>query len=106
MIRVKILRKGEEILGLESSGHASKMHGSKGQNLLCAAVGVLIQTLYLHLSKEGLAEEAVIGDGLLDFKTVSGKTTDPIVNTSFNLVISGLVNLKEQYPSEIELIGE
>lgn len=106
MIRIKILRKGEEILGLESSGHASKMHGSKGQNLLCAAVGVLIQTLYLHLSKEGLAEEAVIGDGLLDFKIASGKTNDPKVLNSFKLIRDGLENLKEQYPSEIELIGE
>ncbi|TGK00183.1 ribosomal-processing cysteine protease Prp [Leptospira langatensis] len=106
MIRIRILRKGEEILGLESSGHASKMHGSKGENLLCAAVGVLVQTLYLHLHQEGFTEEAAIGDGLLNFKIRSERKKDPIVLTSFALIRSGLENLKEQYPSEIELIGE
>ncbi len=106
MIRIKILRNRDGIFGLESSGHASRIHGSKGQNLLCAAVGVLVQTLYLHLSKEGFAEEAAIGDGVLDFKIRLGKESDPVVLTSVNLIQDGLENLREQYPSEIELIGE
>ncbi|EPG67672.1 ribosomal-processing cysteine protease Prp [Leptospira wolffii] len=106
MIRIQVLRKEGRILGLKSSGHASQAHGSKGQNLLCAAVGVLVQTLYLHLYKRGLAKEAVIGDGLLDFQIRPGKESDPEVLIGFGLILDGLENLKEQYPSEMELIGE
>ncbi|EPG73406.1 PF04327 family protein [Leptospira fainei serovar Hurstbridge str. BUT 6] len=106
MIRVKILRKGEEILGFESVGHASAEQGTKGSNLLCAAVGVLIQSLYLHLRKEGKAGPAEVRDGFLKFKILAGLENDPVVRTSFALVRDGLENLRDQYSSEIELIGE
>ncbi|TGK15193.1 ribosomal-processing cysteine protease Prp [Leptospira fluminis] len=106
MIRVKILRKGEGFQGLESVGHASTRQGAKGSNLLCAAVGTLVQSLYLHLWREGKAESAEIRDGFLKFEIRSGYETDLHVRANFGLVRDGLENLREQYPSEIELIGE
>ncbi|MBW0432187.1 ribosomal-processing cysteine protease Prp [Leptospira yasudae] len=102
MIRIRITRNGEFYSSLESEGHSPVSLGKKGENLLCSAVSVLVQTLYLHLLQSGKAKPAEIADGYLRFEVLQ---QDALIQTSFDLVLTGLKNLKSQYPTEIELIG-
>ncbi|PJZ69611.1 hypothetical protein CH373_08865 [Leptospira perolatii] len=105
MIRIRLIRNKYGISGLESSGHSPKNLGQKGENILCAAVSVLVQTLYLHLKNQGRIGTAEISDGFLSFEILSGFESDQIVLTSFGLIQDGLENLRNQYPKELELIG-
>ncbi|AYV55146.1 ribosomal-processing cysteine protease Prp [Leptospira kmetyi] len=102
MIRIRITRLGEFYSSLESEGHSPASLGKKGENLLCSAVSVLVQTLYLHLYQSGKAKPAEIRDGYLRFEVLE---QDALIQNSFDLILSGLKNLKDQYPKEIELIG-
>lgn len=102
LIRIRITRTGEFYSSLESEGHSSISLGKKGENLLCSAVSVLVQTLYLYLLQSGKTKPAEIRDGYLRFEVLG---QDVLIQNSFDLVLSGLKNLKNQYPTEIELIG-
>ncbi|EMJ92637.1 ribosomal-processing cysteine protease Prp [Leptospira alstonii] len=102
MIRIRITRFGEFYSSLESEGHSPASLGKKGENLLCSAVSVLVQTLYLHLLQSGKVKPAEIADGYLRFEVLG---QDALIQNSFDLILSGLKNLKGQYPKEIELIG-
>ncbi|PJZ59150.1 ribosomal-processing cysteine protease Prp [Leptospira barantonii] len=102
MIRIRITRLREFYSSLESEGHSPASLGTKGENLLCSAVSVLVQTLYLHLLQSGKAKPAEIRDGYLRFEVLG---QDALIQNSFDLILSGLKNLKSQYPKEIELIG-
>ncbi|EMY79371.1 PF04327 family protein [Leptospira weilii serovar Ranarum str. ICFT] len=103
MIRIRITRFGEFYSSLESEGHSPVSLGKKGENLLCSAVSVLVQTLYLHLLQSGKVKPAEIADGYLRFEVLG---QDVLIQNSFDLILSGLKNLKDQYPKEIELIGD
>ncbi|TGK28940.1 ribosomal-processing cysteine protease Prp [Leptospira gomenensis] len=104
MIRIRIAQQGELYSSLESEGHSPASLGKKGENLLCSAVSVLVQTLYLFLLQSGKVKPAEIRDGYLRFEVLPSEN-DALIHTSFELVLSGLKNLKRQYPKEIELIG-
>ncbi|EMM87577.1 PF04327 family protein [Leptospira santarosai str. 2000027870] len=103
MIRIRITHNGKFYTSLESEGHSSASLGNKGENLLCSAVSVLVQTLYLHLLRSGKAKPGEIRDGYLRFEVLVEQ--DALIQNSFDLILSGLKNLKNQYPKEIELIG-
>ncbi|XDD49481.1 ribosomal-processing cysteine protease Prp [Leptospira sp. WS92.C1] len=103
MIAIRITRKEDLYSSLESEGHSPTSLGKKGENLLCSAVSVLVQTLYLHLLQTGNVQPAEIRDGYLRFEILPKDSV--LIHNSFDLILSGLRNLKNQYPKEIELIG-
>ncbi|ABJ76932.1 MULTISPECIES: ribosomal-processing cysteine protease Prp [Leptospira] len=103
MIRIRITHNGKFYSSLESEGHSPASLGKKGENLLCSAVSVLVQTLYLHLLQSGKVKPAEIQDGYFRFEVLVQQ--DVLIQNSFDLILSGLKNLKDQYPKEIELIG-
>ncbi len=103
LIRIRIIHNGKFYSSLESEGHSPTYLGKKGENLLCSAVSVLVQTLYLYLLQSGKVRPAEIRDGYLRFEVLAEQ--DALIQNSFDLILSGLKNLKDQYPKEIELIG-
>lgn len=103
LIRIRITHNGKFYSSLESEGHSPASLGKKGENLLCSAVSVLVQTLYLHLLQSGKVKPAEIQDGYFRFEVLVQQ--DVLIQNSFDLILSGLKNLKDQYPKEIELIG-
>ncbi|EMF80203.1 PF04327 family protein [Leptospira weilii serovar Topaz str. LT2116] len=103
MIRIRIIHNGKFYSSLESEGHSPTSLGKKGENILCSAVSVLVQTLYLYLLQSGKVRPAEIRDGYLRFEVLAEQ--DALIQNSFDLILSGLKNLKDQYPKEIELIG-
>ena len=47
MIEIKFFKQGEKLTGIESKGHSGA--GRKGNDIICAAVSVLMQALHLGL---------------------------------------------------------
>ena len=105
MIRVEIKKIGDSVVGLYSKGHAPKEFGEKGNNVLCAAVSSLLQTLLLYLKKEKLVSAHTMKPGFLDFSLLEKRNprAEIVIEHAFSFVYGGLENLQAQYPNEIEL---
>jgi len=101
LIEISIEEIGGNYKGITIEGHAPEEFGKKGNNILCAAVSVLGQTLHLHLQKEELVSEEKIEKGYLKFKVKDGNPEK--INTVFKVIIDGLENLQGQYPEEIRV---
>ena len=99
---VTIETQNKHIVSFESKGHASLSNGKKGENLVCAAVSVLVQTLYLYLKKEGLLQKEEIKDGYL--LMILNLKPEEIIRNSFDIILTGLETLKKQHPEDIELL--
>ena len=97
MIRITITVQEQKLL-FESQGHAG---GTKGQDLVCAAVSVLTQTLGLFLKKEKLLQKEIVEEGFLLLETVS---LNEQVKSSVDMTLTGLETLRNQYPEKIEII--
>lgn len=102
MIRIEIIKdKKGNFKGLTSEGHAPESYGTKGNNILCAAISALIQTLHLFLKIMSNVSHETIRTGFLNFSvTEVNKET----NLSFELVLTGIHNLSKQYPGEIQVV--
>ncbi|MEM7180848.1 MAG: ribosomal-processing cysteine protease Prp [Spirochaetota bacterium] len=100
MIEVSLFSENALYIGLQVSGHAPTTYGAKGQNILCAAVSVLVQTLHLHFTKKGLIDRDRVTKGFLEFSLLS---TDRLTQESFELLLTGIADLQLQYPEEIKI---
>ena len=79
---------------LKVEGHAPSTFGKIGENILCSAVSVLAQTLYLLLDESGNVSAKKIEKGTLEM-TISHP--NEITNTQFEFFLRGTLNLQNQY---------
>lgn len=100
VIEIKKDKKGN-YTGLISQGHAPDSFGKQGNNILCAAVSTLVQTLYLHLKIMSNVSHETIRKGLLELEVIE---TSKETNLSFEVIMTGIHNLFKQYPEEIQLV--
>ncbi|MCE9499540.1 MAG: ribosomal-processing cysteine protease Prp [Leptospira sp.] len=101
MIEISIEETNGNYRGIKIEGHAPEDFGKNGNNILCAAVSVLGQTLHLHLRKKDLVSEEKIEKGFLQFR-ISDQQQES-ANSAFEVIIGGLRNLEAQYPEEIRI---
>ena len=106
MVRVKI---NTRTLEITMDGHANA--APKGQDLVCCAVSILIQTLCLYMEEQeragrlaGLKEEIAPGHVYLNPQPYGWSRKDTL--TAFNVIRQGMLALAEQYKNHIRLEEE
>lgn len=106
MVTVKINTRTLEIM---MDGHANT--APKGQDLVCCAVSILIQTLCLYMEEQekagrlaGLKEEIEPGHVYLNPQPYGWSKKDAL--TAFNVIREGLRALAKQYENHIRLEEE
>ena len=84
----------ENNFDIEVRGHAG--YAAMGNDIVCAAISVLIQTLVMHM--ENVTEEwvAFIENG---FAHVQGQGEKAV--TSCETILTGLIAIENQYPQHI-----
>ncbi|MBK8399206.1 MAG: ribosomal-processing cysteine protease Prp [Leptospiraceae bacterium] len=100
IIEIRKDKKGN-YTGLISEGHAPDSFGKKGNNILCAAISTLVQTLHLHLKIMSNVSRETIRKGFLELEV---SETNKETNLSFEVIMTGIHNLNKQYPEEIQLV--
>ncbi len=106
MVRVKI---DTNTLEIWMDGHANS--APKGEDLVCCAVSILIQTLCIWMEEQekagrlnGLKEEIESGHVYLNPQPYGWSRRD--IKTAFNVIREGLRALAEQYSNHIKLEEE
>lgn len=102
MIQISITGRNARVIRFTSIGHASLDSGTKGNNLICCAVGILVQSLYLFCKKENLLTKETVSEGELDLEFIL-ENQNLLVN-AIDLVLTGLENLQKQYADEIKIV--
>lgn len=89
---------------LKVEGHAPSTFGKSGENILCSAVSVLAQTLYLLLDESGNVSAKNIEKGNMEVTIFHPNET---TNTQFEFFLRGTLNLQKQYKDilNIQKIG-
>jgi uncharacterized protein YsxB (DUF464 family) len=89
---------------LKVEGHAPATFGKTGENILCSAVSVLAQTLYLLLDESGKLGAKKIEKGNIEVTISHPNETS---NTQFEFFLRGTLNLQKQYKDilNIQKIG-
>lgn len=100
LLEIKKDKKGN-YTGLVSEGHAPNSFGKKGNNILCAAVSTLVQTLYLHLKIMSNVSRETIRKGFFEIEILKASKETNLV---FEVIMTGIHNLFKQYPEEIQLV--
>lgn len=107
MIRIVLLRSKDGFEGLRSVGHSGIDYGLQGENIVCASVSVLLETLYFHCKRNCRFVSEKRGNGNLEFILAEEDFPKPLVQESFRLIQTGLEELQARFPEEIQLlIGE
>ena len=99
MIKVRITKENDLVLGVKLLGHA--MYADRGKDIVCSAVSSIVTTTIngiLSLNEEGLSYE-VSKDGLV----IKNIKTDNITQTLLNNMISLLKELEKDYPTNVEV---
>jgi len=106
MVTVKI---NTRTLEIQMDGHANA--APKGQDLICCAVSILIQTLCIYMEEQekagrlaGLKEEIEPGHVYLNPQPYGWSRKD--VLTAYNVIREGLRTLAKQYENHIRLEEE
>jgi uncharacterized protein YsxB (DUF464 family) len=105
LIEIKIHKKQGLFVGLSSTGHASRESGLRGENLVCAGVSTLLQTLFLYLKKEKIVEKSRLNPGELEFtlSQVRNPKLSILIDQAFQMTILGLESLQKDHPESILL---
>ena len=102
MIRVKIERDADgKIRGFAAKGHADA--GPSGQDIVCAAVSVLTDSVFLgldrHLRRE-LEWQAESGDISVRLKDAPDELTEAVLST----LVLGLTEIQKAYPDKVRIL--
>jgi uncharacterized protein YsxB (DUF464 family) len=102
MIRVRIERDSMgRILGFEANGHAGA--GSRGNDIVCAAVSVLTDSVFLGLDKHlhrAMEWSAERGDISVRLKEAPDDLTEAILTT----LVLGLTEIQKIYPDRLRIL--
>jgi uncharacterized protein YsxB (DUF464 family) len=93
LIKIEIKKNNEFYNYLRVEGHSPIELGKPGENLFCAAVSILTQTLLLSVSKRNIVEIFKNQKGLLEYSITK---PDIQTNIEFEFMLIGLENLKKQ----------
>lgn len=103
MINIKIFKRNANYIGFESFGHAEY---SDGDDIVCAGVSTLTQTMYFHLVENLNLDEKFFDveqrDGYLKL-ILKNNDKDTNIQVSFMYMIKGLEILEAQYSKYIKL---
>lgn len=97
MITIIYDEKGHDMI-LQASGHAG--YAPKGQDIVCAAVSCLMQTLAYSVDG-GTATRDPDGDNVLRVQAAQSFDTQ----AKFELVTDGLMLLAQQYPENVQFVN-
>ncbi len=102
MIRVRIERDSTgRIQGFEAKGHAEA--GPKGKDIVCAAVSVLTDSVFLGLDQHlhrAMEWSANSGDISVRLKEAPDDLTDAILTT----MVLGLSEIQKIYPDRLRIL--
>ena len=102
MIRVRIERDATgRIRGFEAKGHAGA--GPKGNDIVCAAVSVLTDSVFLGLDrhlKRAMEWSANSGDISVRLKDAPDEMTEAILAT----MVLGLTEIQKLYPDKLRIL--
>ncbi|NBU98668.1 MAG: ribosomal-processing cysteine protease Prp [Spirochaetia bacterium] len=93
MINIEVKKSKEFYIYLRVEGHAPNEFGKPGENIFCAAVSALTQTLLLCVSKRNIVEILKNQKGILEYNITK---PDMQSNIEFEFMLIGLENLKKQ----------
>jgi uncharacterized protein YsxB (DUF464 family) len=99
LISIEVFSSNGIYTGLKLTGHAPTSFGSPGENILCAAVSVLSQTLYLYCKKNYIVFSERIEKGFLGFSIEESLSS----SVPFDMFLEGITNLEVQYPNSIQI---
>ncbi len=91
------------LVSAEASGHAG--FGTRGTDIVCAAVTVLLRTTVTVLSGHGLDVKAeTAGRGSLSFRVTAFSGADvPLLVYAGNFLEEGLGSLSREFPGSVEM---
>lgn len=106
MIRLVIYKNKGLFSGLDCEGHSSKLSGVKGNNVVCAAVSAVLQTLFLYLKSEKCIDAVKIADGVLLFRLIEIRNPKLaiLVDQAFKMTLVGMEAISKENQNEIEII--
>ena len=99
MIKVRITKENDLVLGVKLLGHA--MYADRGKDIVCSAVSSIVTTTIngiLSFDKDSLSYE-VSENGLI----ISNIKDDNITQTLIKNMISLLKELSENYPDNVKV---
>jgi len=108
-----ILGPGGELLAAEASGHAGA--GKRGEDLVCAAVTVLLRTTLSALASDYGSERSpslsldaeTAGRGTLSFRVAAHEEADiPLLRYAGSFLLEGIGSLVRDYPESVSLTAE
>jgi len=102
LIHIEVFSSDGVYTGLKLTGHAPTSFGSPGENVLCAAVSVLSQTLYLYCKKNYTVFNERIEKGFLAFSLEKNQFS----SVPFEMFLEGITNLELQYPESIFIVNK
>lgn len=99
MIQVTYNEVGDEMI-LRAEGHAGFAH--KGQDIVCAAVSVLMQTLACSVDADNTGNTFELSDGKNGNRLTVQAPMSVLNRNKFDLVVEGLIRLAENYPENVQ----
>ncbi|NMB24766.1 MAG: ribosomal-processing cysteine protease Prp [Firmicutes bacterium] len=103
MVNIRIYRDtAGEIHRFAAKGHTG--FAPHGEDIVCAAVSVLLQTAILGLEELAKAELSVeMSDGSLECRILAGKGNGIVTSTILNTMLLGLQAIETDYGDFIEV---
>jgi len=107
MVKIKIFKDKQSILGFSVSGHAD--FSMRGSDIVCSAISALSQTAPLALEQvAGVEPLCTRKDGFLECRMpadiVQGRVI--ICQVIFKTILTGINNIADQYPDFIKVCSE
>ena len=104
MVKIRIFRDDQFILGFSVSGHAD--FSARGSDIVCSAISALSQTALLALEQvAGVEPQSTRKDGLLECRVPADIDQGRFMTCQviFKTILTGIDNIAGQYPDFIKV---